>query len=67
MADITQVKLKKTGAIVNVKDPTARTLIATLRTEFDSINTITHNGTNYSAATLLDFVAELYESTVFTE
>ena len=67
MADIIKVKLKKTGAIVNIKDSTARTAIAQLRTEFDSINTITYNGTNYSAATLLGFVAELYESTVFTE
>lgn len=67
MADIKQVKLKKTGQIVNIKDTTARTQIASLRSDFDGINTITHNGTVYSAADLLDFLADLYESTVFTE
>lgn len=67
MADIKQVKVKKTGEVRNIKDETARTLIASLRTDVDGLSTITHNGTSYETADLLDFLADLYESTVFTE
>lgn len=67
MADITKVKIKKTGETVNIKDSTARANLAKLREEFDKINTIEHNEKTYTAAELLDFLADLYESTVFTE
>lgn len=67
MADIKKIKLKKTGEILVIKDETARTSIANLREEFEAIKSIEHNGNTYEAADLLDFLAELYESTVFTE
>lgn len=64
---LSKIKIKKTGEIRQFKDNVARQQLAALQTKVDGMDTIKVGKTTYQVSDLLEFVADLYGSTVWVE